>query len=862
MTGVLGQIRSWAATLPYWEQAALEKVVSGVTCAEQDIVDFLQYLLEDAKLAEPIGERPVLTFPALTGEAGSSGEVPILRQISNLQNVNALVTGQTLKFGPALTAIYGGNGSGKSGYARVLGCAGFTRGDRDVLPDITLTSDSKPVLTADIDVVTSLGQEQIHYQVGATCPKLASFYVFDTTSVRRHLTESNEVSFSPAGLNYLTQLAVLTDQVREKLHDRIQASAEPHCFDGWFVGESEVSKLIAQLCAETDLEAVQRLASLSQDEIKRERDLDLEIARLKIQDKSEELARLNQARQDLETLLDALTSAATGLSDDAATALVAALIERRRQKSLTTELGVKQFESDKVPQVGSGVWYDFIRAAHALAQMAGDSATPYPAKDSCCLLCQQPLDAGARALMHRLWAFLKDETQKALDEATRDFGNRFASLQAIDLSFLDEQTVWHRYLEENDPPLLAEVQAFGRACHARRQRMLASSTLQAGAELPELPLACLTSMDAAIGRLKTEAARLAAQDRSAKIEELRSKQVELQHRLILSQHLPDVEDYVHRQKWAKQAAKIGSTTAHITKKHNELFDKLVTQRYVELFEGILTELGRPLRVKVKTTGRKGAIVKQIVFESGDKATKASVSPDKVLSEGEKRAVALADFLTEMSLDTRSSGIVLDDPVTSLDLEWRRSVATILAREAKRRQVIVFTHDLPFLYFIKDRCAGDQVEIATHWIKRGDDDQKPGYVFLDNGPALERDYRKPTRARQLCDLARKVPAQEQERLLRDGIGALRTCYEAFIVFDLFNEVVLRFDERLSFGRLREIVWDPQIAEDVIASCERLSKYIEGHLHSDTFERPTVKMLDEEIAGFEALKKRLKSLKDQH
>lgn len=860
MTGVLGQIRLWAATLPYWEQAALEKVVSGVTCTEQDVEDLLQYLLEDAKLAEPIGERPVLTFPALTGEAETSGEAPKLQQISNLQNVNALVTGQTLRFGPALTAIYGGNGSGKSGYARVLGCAGFTRGDRDVLPDITLASDMKPVLTADIDVMTSLGQKQIHYQVGATCPELASFYVFDTTSVRRHLTESSEVSFSPAGLNYLTQLAVLTDQVRERLHGRIQAAAVPHCFGGWFVGESQVSKLIAELGAETDLGVVQRLANLSQDEKRRERELDLEIARLKIQDKSEELARLSQAREDLEKLLDALTSAATGLSDEAATALMAASSEHRRQRALASELGVKQFETDKVPQVGSGAWYDFIRAAHALAQMAGDSATPYPAKDSCCLLCQQPLDAGARALMHRLWAFLKDETQKALDKATRDLGNRSASLQAIDLSFLDEQTVWHRYLEENDPPLLAEVQAFGSACHARRQRMLVSTTLEGGAELPELPLACLASINAAIERLKTEATRLAAQDWSAKIEELKSEQVELQHRLILSQHLRDVEDYVQRQKWAKQAAKVGGTTAHITKKHNELFDKLVTQRYVELFEGALTELGRPLRVKVKTTGRKGAVVKQIVFGSGEKATKASISPDKVLSEGEKRAVALADFLTEVSLDTRSSGIVLDDPVTSLDLEWRRSVATILAREAKRRQVIVFTHDLPFLYFLKDRCANDQIEMAMHWIKRGDDDNKPGYVFLDNGPALERDYRRPKRARELCDLARKASAQEQERLLRDGLGALRTCYEAFIVFDLFNEVVLRFDERLSFGRLRDIVWDPQIAEDVISSCERLSRYIEGHLHSDTFERPTVKMLDEEIAGFETLRKRLNTLKN--
>jgi hypothetical protein len=139
--------------------------------------------------------------------------------------------------------------------------------------------------------MTSSGQTQIHYQVGATCHELVSLYVFDTTSVRRHLTESNEVSFSPAGLGYLTQLATLTDRVREKLREKIQAFAVPHCFSGWFVGESKVSQLIAGLNAETDLNAVRCLGNLTSEVIQQEHDLDLEIARLKTQDKSEEIAK-------------------------------------------------------------------------------------------------------------------------------------------------------------------------------------------------------------------------------------------------------------------------------------------------------------------------------------------------------------------------------------------------------------------------------------------------------------------------------------------------------------------------------------------------------------------------------------------
>jgi len=37
--------------------------------------------------------------------------------------------------------------------------------------------------------------------------------------------------------------------------------------------------------------------------------------------------------------------------------------------------------------------------------------------------------------------------------------------------------------------------------------------------------------------------------------------------------------------------------------------------------------------------------------------------DQILSEGEKRAVAIADFLTEAALDRHNRGIILDDPVT-------------------------------------------------------------------------------------------------------------------------------------------------------------------------------------------------------
>ncbi len=68
----------------------------------------------------------------------------------------------------------------------------------------------------------------------------------------------------------------------------------------------------------------------------------------------------------------------------------------------------------------------------------------------------------------------------------------------------------------------------------------------------------------------------------------------------------------------------------------------------------------------------------------------------IVSEGERRAVGLAFFLAELTTMAAGFGFILDDPVSSFDDDRRQSVAERLMAEARRRQVIVFTHDLQFV----------------------------------------------------------------------------------------------------------------------------------------------------------------------
>jgi wobble nucleotide-excising tRNase len=205
---------------------------------------------------------------------------------------------------------------------------------------------------------------------------------------------------------------------------------------------------------------------------------------------------------------------------------------------------------------------------------------------------------------------------------------------------------------------------------------------------------------------------------------------------------------------------------------------------------------------------------------------------------------------------------LDDPVTSLDLEWSAVIASLLVNEAIKRQVVVFTHNLPFVHYLKNYSNDLQVDVQMHWIKRGENDDQPGYVFANNSPALESSYKSTHIANEHYKEAKDLPPSDQEKELKQGFGALRTTYESFIIYTLLGGVVIRWDERISPGRLKDVVWDKDLFQKVIDKHESLSKYIEGHLHSDAFVpvKPTPELLMHEIQEFDKIKKQHKQLKN--
>lgn len=865
MSNVYEEITRWAihGNLPFWEQAALDRILGGGVITEEVVEELVDYLLEDAELKEKTRIRPNLkNLAAGAANVNAANDRYRLASIHNLQNINALVPNQRLEFGENLTVVFGSNGSGKSGYARVIGSAAFSRGDKQILGNVTAAQQLSSPLSADIDLVSSDGQIMpIHYVVGEPCPKLRSFYVFDSTSVKNHLTKENPMSFSPAGLEALTTLSTLTDQVRKSLEEKcVQKDCSRNVFDPLYIGETRVKGHIKILSENSDLAVLEKLANLTEKEKDRVAQLELQIADIHSQRIQETIDQLDQEIRDLGNLRDSLKPMEAWLNSGEllkVNELVNEYVLCEKAIQAAQQTGATGF-SHATPD--ASLWDRFIRAAYALGQA---ESRLYPADGDRCLLCDQPLSGEAQNLVRRIWDSINSESETQKRDIDQALSACASTIQRFPFEILDAHTSAHRWMQRIDPDALQLVRAnlaeFKKICDQVNSAIVSHRPINVN------PLRVIGSaiVQSVIDHLQGERQKLVDRNTEQTLQQLEKERLELQHRLLLAGQMESIKDYVQRAKWVKQASSpaVKRSTKHITQKYNDLFDQLVTQRYIQLFEQTLVKLKCPLRVKVETRGSKGETKKQIVLMRDNNESCCDASPDKVLSEGEQRAVALADFLTEVALNDRSCGILLDDPVTSLDFQWKETIAQHIAEESNRQQVIVFTHDLHFLYCLKKYAKECCVNLTTHWIEKRDG--FPGWVFLNQSPTDEKDYKKLEKANAHLKRAKEVSINPEERqfYLQQGFGALRTSYEAFIIFEIFGGVVQRFEERISPGSLKKVATDRSILSDLDEGYGRISRFIEGHLHSDesAIEKPTPDLLVHEIAVFEEIRNRHKAYK---
>lgn len=714
----LANILEWAADSPGWQRDALRRLATQTTLGPAE----LDELVDICK-----GDSPAIPLETghLRDPSRDQGDVR-LRRVRDVQHVNALAPNQRLTLRRVgLTIIYGDNGSGKSGYARILKKACRARmptRSEEILPDIYSPAPGTP--SAMIEYEISGQNHTCAWHLGQVPDTaLSAVSVFDSHTASVHVDEANEVAYTPFPLKLLGELAQLCRQVKDKLAAEIkqikvqtpEAIKAPACSQ-----ETAVGKLMLRLTDNTAPAMVEALAVLNQAEKDRLAQLTADLAG----DPARAARQLATLKAKVDGHISRLDRLFASISDDVANNLRRLAVDSDAAREAAKAASGSLFRNEPLPQIGSEVWQALWASARAFSDKEAypDQRFPVTEPGSVCVLCQQPLKPDAAERLNRFETFVRNDSQQRAEIARAAYETALAKFAGEAVSLAELASIVATIRDElRQDALAAELKDAAIRClwrHRQIKRRHAHPDAAFDARVVTYSRQALANQVADIeARAKALAAEAGSQPRAA----LLAEKTELADRQWLNGIKADVLAEIERMKQIArlEAAQRDTATNRITSKSTEIAQALVTDalrtqfvREVASFEiaGLAVELrqqksvkGIP-RFKVALTRKPDAAVGQI------------------LSEGEHRCVALAAFMAELATTESKSGIVFDDPVSSLDHMHREAVAKRLVTEATRRQVIVFTHDLAFLFEL-NRAAGDaqpKPEFAISSVSRGTD----------------------------------------------------------------------------------------------------------------------------------------------
>lgn len=824
---LLEEIITWAQGLKTWQQDALRRIFAQPDLSEDDVEAVLQLVRDEERQGSASLGATLFSLADVPG-AGSGATVRLVG-VSGLDQVNGFPFGRSLNLVPeGMTVLFGNNGAGKSGYARVFKNACKARHRVDVLPNAFDTESSGRSPSGEFSIlVDGVSATARWVQSEPAHPHLSSVSVYDVACAADYIDAEGIPAFQPYGLTQLTRLVLLQRDLQTRIGvERNALVLNAKQFES-LRGDTAVGRYIVTLGADSNCEDLARLGTLSEAELKRlqflkqnllETDATPQIAVF------ERLAtRLDQAQARVEQVQPWVSDRAVGrvkelIATEKASRIAMHLAQARLRGPVTSEItDIAASDSHSVsllPGTGDVLWQTLYRAAESFSQQLAYPGLLFPHLEpgSQCVLCQQPYSEDAVARMLRFAEFVSDSATADAQTANDARLTALRKVNAVNLSIMDSPTLSE--LAERLPDLHSAVTTAASVWsvrHAWVSKALQDGDLPADAEpVPqEIDLNAELALKAV--SLRADAATLrASADPDVRLA-LTKELAELESRQRLSDQFATVERFIQDSQTHAALSRCHSALnpATVSRKLTQLAGAHVTEALATTMNAELKALGYKRRVQPDLSGRTELGVTKVTLRLKDITTKAS----RVLSEGEQRALGMAMFLAELESLPHTSTVIFDDPSTSLDHSYRRAIARRLVVLSETRQVLVFTHDAVFLTELamalqrSDRSASYK---TIGW------DESPGLVSegltwaaMDTKARLA-DLRDRTTALNAADDS--YPDDDLERQIAAGYSSLRGTIERAIREVFMNNTVQPFSDIVSVEAFGAVIGHPSIEWD--------------------------------------------------
>jgi len=839
-------LASWANEQDSWVRGIVRNAMSTRQAIGEDQLDalFEAFLVE--KKLEP-GE--VQAFPVIAGEGtGRDGEPSfLLVKMDSVENVNMLAPGQHIDFNPRVTVLFGENGAGKTGYVRILKRMASVRSAEEVLPDITKSGGA-----------AGQPRAQVTYRLGDTdyptvwkndegVYPFTRLDVFDARAAVLHVDEELTYVYTPQDLSLFRLVMEAMDGIRSRLErklEEIRPTGNP--FLSRFARESVVYTEIEALGASTDIVAIEKLGTVAREE---EEGLEGLRSRVDALRGGAADARLQIARAERELYGAALAALQIHgeFRRDEFRAAVQELSKAEEGVSTATRLA---FSTESIPKVLEEAWSTFIQAGEKyIVDAVGDG---YPRPTDRCIYCRQELGDAARALILKYRGFCDSELRRQVQAQQAAVDQLGSGVVGLDLEGLTREVVRRVASigsEGEKPAALEKLEAMlpwlKRFQDGVKTRKFVedSTSEKATSEAKVVLEAEISGLNQAISDVTA-----AVTERHRMLEEQSRILRELEARVTLRELFPEVKKHVMRAKWADRAgtilAQFRGLSRSLTDAAKLASEELLNQDFERHFRTECTALRAP-RVKLEFPGRKGEAARRKLLSAEHKLS-------EILSEGEQKVIALADFLAEASMKQSAAPMVLDDPVNSLDYRRLTYVVDRIAEIARGRQVIVFTHNIWFATELLARFERDRGQCSYYDVREGTG--CCGIVTGGTHPRADTFSALKGRINNVIQEAERATGETQAALVEQGYDFLRAVTEVVAEEDLLCSVTRRYQRNVMMTKLPKIKADrlPDAIKVIYAVYDKACGCIPSHAQPLEMlsVRPSVEDLKEDWSAVQA------------
>jgi len=765
-----------------------------------------------------------------------------LKSISNLIGINALSPRKPLKFGEGpITIVYGQNGSGKSGYVRLLKHACGAKNPGKLLSNVFAGTSTKQGCTFTIANDSTTKDIEWNPMLGVH-DELRAVELYDSECANLYVNDENEVAYEPWILSLFSQLTEVCDQVGQALKEESSKlmSKKPKLPDSYVTTEAGAwfSKMNSTT-KEVDVEVKCEWSFELENEILV---LKKRLSEANPADKAKKLRKTKTSAEnfskDLEDIKDNLKSVKC---DSYLLAKADALAKRR----VVDEDVKKVFEGAPLTGVGCDTWKILWESARGYSENIAYLGKSFPNidEDTNCVLCQQPLGEEAKSRFKSFEEYVKGDieiqaisAEQNIKKLTETIGNVPTGEQLnllMDLAgFLDEKE-------------RAKIIYFCDAIEKRKNTLI-----NAKEKVEIFPFTSeegLTFISEWIASVEQQASTYEEDAKGENRDELLKKVNELEAQKWLFQQKKSVEDEIQRLKLIHKYKEVQSltNTSQLSNKKSALSNELITNEYIKRFVEELNALGGS-RIKVgmnKTKTSKGHVYHQIKLK--DSPTNEHTAD--VLSEGEFRIVSLAAFLADVEGRPNNTPFIFDDPISSLDQDFEEATVKRLVKLCGTRQVIVFTHRLSMLALLEEELKKAEFEYEVICLRHenwgvGEPGDTPIFAKKPDKALNSLLNERLAKARK----AFEAEGTEAYELIAKGICSdFRILIERLLETELLADVVQRFRRAINtMGKINKLatinIEDCQLFDNFMT---KYSKYE----HSQSNETPVTLPKPNELHG---------------